>query len=356
MRRGKKAICRGSWEASGSEWLQKARLALWWAGVAGTLACGDDRTGAADATDAAADAADDAAAGTCPATGEPLDLLGTWAARAWIAVYMETPGGGIVHLCPDRYYGVSVITLRVRVHEQTGTSVRHTFNVCRLQMPLVEAAIDPDCASRVGMQLAVGPRLSAQWPAIDYAGAAVLGGATACSSYAADELVVVFGADESVGARDPLPRWRPGCTASAASCVEGWEHVVDDDGDVHPGVTLTVDSHPEDLIEGEAYTAYRTVDLLRGTAWSSRLVRGTVEPSIEYQILDSDVLVGGAPLPTDLVRENIPVFDIPETGSTFVLLRADGRHDAPNLDTDRDGEVSCDEILAAESLFAPYQP
>jgi hypothetical protein len=69
---------------------------------------------------------------------------------------METPGGGLVHLCPDRYYGVSVITLRVRVHEQAGTFVRHTFNVCRLQMPLVEAAIDPDCASRVGMQLAVG--------------------------------------------------------------------------------------------------------------------------------------------------------------------------------------------------------
>jgi hypothetical protein len=174
-----------------------------------------------------------------------------------------------------------------------------------------------------------------------------MGGTGAGSSYEADELAVVFGTDDTIGARDPLPRRRPGCTASVSSCVDGWEHVVDDDGDTHPGVTLTVDSEPEDLIEGEAYTAYRTVDLLRGTAWNSRLVRGEVVPSIEYQILDSDVLVGGAPRATELVRKNIPVFDVPATGSTFVLLRADGRHGAPNLDTARAGEVSCAEILAA---------
>lgn len=332
----------------------KKALLLLGASVAAPWACAaDDATAPADGgDDAAADAADDG----CPATGEPLDLLGTWAARAWVGVYMSTPGGGIVHLCPDRYYGVSVITLRVRVHEQTGTAVRHTFNVCRLQMPLVEAAIDPACDSRVGMQLAVGPVLTAQWPAIDYPGGAALGGTTACSSYVAEELVAVFGTDGSVGARDPLPEWRSGCTVDAASCVDGWEHVVDSDGDVHPGVTLTVDSDPEDLIEGEAYTAYRTVDLLRGTAWSSRLVLGAVEPAIDYQILDSDVLVSGAPLPTHLVRDNIPVFEIPETGSSFALLRADGRHGAADLDADGSGEVTCDEILAAESIFAPYQP
>lgn len=333
---------------------KKSRWSLLWTLFAGPIACGTGASSADAGEDGSRDA--DVSAEACLPSGEPLDLLGTWAARAWIDVYMETPGGGIVHLCPDRYYGVSVITLRVRVHEQIGTAVRHTFNVCRLQMPLVEAAIDPDCASKVGMQLAVAPPLTTRWPTIEYPGGAVLGGNAACSSYEAEELVAVFGTDETIGARDPLPRWRPGCTVSAPSCVEGWEHVVDDDGDTHPGVTLTVDSRPEDLIEGEAYTAYRTVDLLRGTVWNSRLVRGDVVPSIEYQILDSDVLVGGGPLPTNLVRENIPVFDIPETGSTFVLLRADGRHGAPNLDADADGEVSCDEILAAESIFTPYQP
>ncbi|MBN1773988.1 MAG: hypothetical protein JXB32_22200 [Deltaproteobacteria bacterium] len=334
---------------------KKTLLSSSWVLLAGALACGgDDAAAPADGGDDAptADGADDA----CLASDEPLDLVGTWAARAWIDVYMVTPGGGIVHLCPDRYYGVSLITLRVRVHEQSGTTVRHTFNVCRLQMPRVEAAIDPACDSRVGMQLSVGPVLTALWPEIDYPGGAVLGGTTACSSYVAEELVAIFGADGTVGPRDPLPEWRSGCTVGAEGCVEGWEHVVDSDGDVHPGVTLTVDSDPEDLIEGEAYTAYRTVDLLRGTAWSSRLIRGEVEPSIDYQILDSDVLVGGAPLATHLVRENIPVFEIPETGSTFVLVRADGRHGAPDLDADRSGEVTCEEILAAESVFAPYQP
>lgn len=335
----------------------RSKKALWplsWALAAGLAACGaDDTPGAPDGgTDHAAEAAPDA----CTPSDEPLDLLGTWTARAWINVYMSTPGGGIVHLCPDRYFGVAVITLRVRVHEQTGTAVRHTFNVCRLQMPLVEAAIDPACDARVGMQLSVGPVLTAQWPGIDYPGGAVLGGTSACSPYDAEELVVVFGTDGSIGARDPLPAWRPGCTVDSASCVEGWDRVADTDGDVHPGVTLTVESSPEDLIEGEAYTAYRTVDRLVGTAWNSRLILGQVDPAMDYQILDSDVLVSGAPLPTHLVRENIPVFEIPRTGSTFALLRADGRHGADNLDTDDSGEVTCDEILAAESIFAPYQP
>jgi hypothetical protein len=315
---------------------------------------GDDGGVPADAD--AGDEADAADDGGCPASGEAIDLTGTWAARAWISVYMITAGGGVVHLCPDRYYGVSRITLRVRVTEQTGTRIRHVFNVCRMEVPLVEAAIDPACGSSVRMQLAIGPALTSLWPDIDYPGAVTLGGVTACSSYVADPLVAVFGTDDTIGATELLPTWRDGCTAGPEACVDGWAHVIDDDGDTHPGVTLTVASDPEALIAGEAYTAYRTVDLLRGAVWSSRLVLGDVEPQMEYRILDSDVLVGGGPLPPQLVKDNIPLFDIPATGSTFALVRADGRYGSANLDADGSGEVTCDEILAAEAVFAPYQP
>ncbi len=315
---------------------------------------GDDGGVPADAD--GGDGAGEADGGGCPETGEAIDLTGTWAARAWVSVYMATAGGGIVHLCPDRYYGVSRITLRVRVAEQTGTRVRHVFNVCRMEVPVVEAAIDPACGSSVRMQLAIGPVLTSLWPGIDYPGAVTLGGVTACSSYVADPLVAVFGADETIGATGPLPTWRDGCTAGPEACVDGWAHVVDDDGDMHPGVTLTVASDPEELIVGEAYTAYRTVDLLRGEVWSSRLVLGVVEPEMDYRILDSDVLVGGGPLPPQLVKDNIPLFEIPTSGSTFALVRADGRYGSENLDADGSGEVTCDEILAAEAVFAPYQP
>lgn len=321
--------------------------------VAGVASCEDDDAAPADGSDGGDGGAD---GGECRPADEPLDLLGTWAARAWIDVYMSTAGGGIVHLCPDRYFGVSVITLRVTVDEQDGTTVRHRFNVCRLDMPLVEAAIDPACESRVGMQLAVGPVLTHLWPGIDYPGGAVLGGTRACSTYMAETLVAVFGTDDTIGATDVLPHWRDGCAGEAVACVDGWDHVADDDGDGHPGVTLTVASDPEELIEGEAYTAYRTVDLLRGTAWSSRLVLGVVEPAMDYQILGSDVLVSGGPLPPQLVQDNIPMFEIPAEGSTFALVRADGRLGAADLDADRSGEVTCDEILAGESVFAPYQP
>ena len=323
------------------------------AGLGGGVACSSDGDPQPDAADVV-DAGD--AEGGCTPGGEPLDLTGTWAARAWVVVYMVTPGGGIVHLCPDRYYGVALITLRVRVQEQAGTMVRHLFNVCRMQMPLVEAAIDPSCESRVGMQLAIGPPLTAQWPDIDYPGGAALGGTDACSSYVADPLVAVFGTDGTVGATDILPTWRAGCETAPPTCVDGWEHIVDSDGDTHPGVTLTVSSEPDELIVGDAYTAYRTVDQLRGTAWSSSLITGDVDPAMDYQILDSDVLVGGGPLPPQLVRDNIPIFEIPRDGSTFALLRADGRYGSDDLDADGSGEVTCDEILAAESIFAPYQP
>ena len=206
------------------------------------------------------------------------------------------------------------------------------------------------------MQLAIGPPLTAQWPDIDYPGGAALGGTDACSSYVADPLVAVFGTDGTVGATDILPTWRAGCETAPPTCVDGWEHIVDSDGDTHPGVTLTVSSEPDELIVGDAYTAYRTVDQLRGTAWSSSLITGDVDPAMDYQILDSDVLVGGGPLPPQLVRDNIPIFEIPRDGSTFALLRADGRYGSDDLDSDGSGEVTCDEILAAESIFAPYQP
>ncbi|MBI5487841.1 MAG: hypothetical protein HY905_10955 [Deltaproteobacteria bacterium] len=327
------------------------------AGLAGASACSSGADPRPDVSDAVEAEGSDGTDGGCEPGDEPLDLLGTWAARAWVDVYMVTPGGGIVHLCPDpRVYGVSLITLRVRVYEQTGTAVRHVFNVCRLQMPLVEAAIDPLCASTVGMQLAIGRPLTQQWPDIDYPGGAVLGGTGTCSTYVADPLVAVFGTDETIGATETLPTWRSGCESDPPTCVDGWEHVVDSDGDGHPGVTLTVTSEPGDLIVGEAYTAYRTVDLLRGVARSSSLILGEVEPEMDYQIIDSDVLVGGGPLPPQLVRDNIPIFEIPRAGSTFVLLRADGRYGADDLDADGSGEVTCDEILAAESIFAPYQP
>ncbi|MBI5501349.1 MAG: hypothetical protein HY907_13975 [Deltaproteobacteria bacterium] len=325
-------------------------------GTAGANACSADGDARPDGSDAVEAGDADGADGGCEPGGGPVDLLGTWAARAWVDVYMVTPGGGIVHLCPDRAYGVSLITLRVQVYEQTGTTVRHVFNVCRMQMPLVEAAIDPACESTVGMQLAIGRPLTAQWPGIDYPGGAVLGGTDACSTYVADPLVAVFGTDETIGATETLPTWRSGCESDPPTCVDGWEHIVDSDGDGHPGVTLTVTSEPEDLIVGEAYTAYRTVDQLRGVVRSSSLIMGDVEPGMDYQIIDSDVLVGGGPLPPQLVRDNIPIFEIPRAGSTFVLLRADGRYGADDLDADGSGEVTCDEIMAAESIFAPYQP
>jgi hypothetical protein len=344
----------------------------WPAGTVFLLACGCGSDGAApDAGDAspgdvpvedlgAEDApVDDLGAGDadeCPAAGEPIDLTGTWAARAWIHAYMVTGDEAIVHLCPERFFGVTVITLRVLVDEQTGTTVRHRFNVCRLQVPLVEAAIDPGCESTVAMQLAVGRPLTALWPGIDYDGGATLGSTRACASYTADPLVVVFGTDGTIGGTDPLPAWREDCELDPARCVDGWEHVIDGDGDGHPGVTLTVESDPEDLIRGEAYTAFRTVDQLVGTALDSDVVVGVVEPTMEYRIVGSDVLLGGGPLPPWAVQENVPYFEIPAEGSTFVLLRADGRDGALDLDADDSGEVTCAEILAAESVFAAYQP
>jgi hypothetical protein len=308
-------------------------------------AAGDDGTDAADAADA-----------LCEPSAEPLDLVGTWAARAWIPVYMVTADDALVHLCPDRYYGVVVITLRVVVDEHSGRTVRHRFNVCRMDIPVVEAAIDPGCESSVRMALDVGPVLRVQWPSVDYPGGATLGGEGACSSYSAEPLVVVFGTDGTVGSRDPLPGWTDGCRGTADECVAEWNRTADTDGDARPGVTLTVRSEPDRLVDGEAHVVFRTVDRLFGTAVDSTRIVGEVEPAMEYRLLGSDVEVGGLVMPTSFVKDNIPAFDIPRSGATFVLLRADGRHGALDLDADRSGAVECAEIAAAESVFGAYEP
>jgi hypothetical protein len=327
----------------------------------GGMACGD---GGPSADDVAETAPDDTgvegegggADAGCSADGGTLDLAGVWAGRLWIDVYLVTPEEGIVTLCPDRYFGVTVITLRVTAFRQAGGRVDHHFNVCRMDIPAADAAIDRSCAATVRMAMAIGPALTGVWPALEYSGGAQLGGTEACSSYLSDPLEVLFGVDDTIGIHDTLPTWREGCETTAERCVDGFEHAADDDGDGNPGVTLTVHSPPDDLIEGRVFTAFRSVEVLRGTARDSTLVLGEVDPSMDYQLLDSDVRISAATMPPYLVRHNIPVFDVPPTGSTFVLVRADGRHGADDLDTDGSGEVTCGEILAAEALFAPYQP
>jgi hypothetical protein len=321
----------------------------------GGMAC-DDGRGEAAPDDAGVEDGGGGGDSSCPADGGTLDLTGVWAGRLWINVYLVTAVEGIVTLCPDRYFGVTVITLRVTALRQEGARVDHLFNVCRMDIPVVDAAVDPGCAATVRMAMAIGPVLTGVWPTVEYSGGAQLGGTETCSSYLSDPMEVLFGVDDTIGIRDPLPTWRTGCTTTAATCVEGFEHVLDDDGDGNPGVTLTVHSPPDDLIEGRVFTAFRSVEVLRGTVRDSTLVLGESDASMDYQLLDSDVRISGATMPPYLVRDNIPVFDVPPTGSAFVLLRADGRFGADDLDRDGSGEVTCEEILAAEALFAPYQP
>jgi hypothetical protein len=287
--------------------------------------------------------------GECvPGRDGELDLLGFWGARAWVRVEMVTSPEGIVRMCPDPHPGVAVLTLVIDLHTQAGERIDYDFAVCEIGMPTVRAALAP-CPEEefVDVSLELGPHLASYIPAQEFSGWAVVSGTRPCSSYVSDSLDVTYGYDPAaVGPDDPLPGWDLACGGSTpGACVDGWEHVIDEDGDGHPGVSLQVTTDPVDTIRGRAYTTWRTNPHMHGIAWSSTLIQGDLSPMMEYDVVGSGADLQGIPMDEPTVKRNIPRFVIPAEGSTYRMVRVDGLHGSTDLDADGDGAVSCAELM-----------
>lgn len=121
------------------------------------------------------------------------------------------------------------------------------------------------------------------------------------------------------------------------------ERVRDSDGDGNPGVTVV------NSVGGEQNITFRNRGDTRGVVESGNRIVGA-DVGAMSALPESSVLgVGNNFLPE---FESVP--------SVFEVVRVDGRDGAPDLDTNGDGEVDCDEIVDAQafifSIAAPETP
>jgi hypothetical protein len=304
---------------------------------------------AGSANDASTDDPVDAPEECRPESGSEIDLLGWWAAKAWVRVEVVTSPEGIVRMCPDPHPGVAVLTLMIHLREQTGSRIDYDFVVCEIAMPRVTTALAPcEFEEYLSVQLELGPELAAYIPSQEFHGYAELGGEGPCSTYVSDTLDITYGYDpEVIDSEEPLPGWNMACGATVPEvCVSHWDNVIDEDGDGHPGVSLQVTTDPVNAIWGQAYTTWRTNPHMHGEAWSSTLIQGDLSPTMEYDVVGSGATMEGIPMDEPTVKLNIPRFLIPAEGSSFRQVRVDGLHGSENLDADGDDVVDCEELMA----------
>lgn len=134
--------------------------------------------------------------------------------------------------------------------------------------------------------------------------------------------VVVSGAELSDPDADALPT------------SEDDARVRDSDGDGRPGVTVN------NSVGGDQNITFRNRGDTRGRVESGNRIVGDVVGDMTA-LPESSVLGVGNNFIPDF--ESVP--------SVFEMVRVDGRDGAPDLDTDGDGQVSCDEIVDAEAFI-----
>ncbi len=159
----------------------------------------------------------------------------------------------------------------------------------------------------------------------------MLDGAALGATFDPPPSVVVAGAELANPEDDALPTG------------EDDERVRDADGDGNPGVTVI------NSVGGEQNITFRNRGDTRGVVESSNRVVGEAVGDLSALPESSVLGVGNGFLPD---FESVP--------SVFELVRVDGQNGAPDLDTNGDGAVDCDEIVDAQdfifTIAAPATP
>ncbi len=316
-------------------------------GMTLAAACGDDDDDDTDAdgdadADADGDSDADGDADTCVSDPADVDLTGVWGVQASLQVSLTERPEAIVHLCPDGTATASAtLYLRLDVTSQDGADLEQTVSVCDIQLPAPAGAVakcetDPETVS---IAITLGPELAELLPTLEFSGQGALAVEDGCATYRPDDLVLILGTDFAANDRDtPLPFWDPVCSTDFDTCVAERAHVVDQDADGNPGVSLHAES---EILAGDAFVTFRTVPTLAGTVRDADTVVGSVVPELEYALVGSDIHLGDLPLDTQTVIENLPVIEPLAEGSTFTALRADAW-----------GDGSCAAILEHADEFS----
>jgi len=170
--------------------------------------------------------------------------------------------------------------------QQSGTSVAVTAKACAIEIPDV-----PIAGQDSPISFEVPEATVASVAAINGLGTLSSPNET-CATFVTDELVIVLGAklDEATIATAPLPSADD--SGNFSSCPGGGECSIaigtncacDQEADGYPGATLLAMNVPVVALD-QIYVALRTRFALSGEVFSSDLVVGTIDSSLEQGIL-----------------------------------------------------------------------
>jgi hypothetical protein len=229
---------------------------------------------------------------------------------------------------------------------QTGTQVGVRAEVCNITIPDVPLA---------GQDMPIHFEIPAA--TLDSVGtvtgtAALASADATCTTLDTDPITLVLGArlDSATLATAPLPSaddngaftaCMPSAT-TACSSATGTACACDQESDSHPGATLIARNVPAIELD-EVYVTLRTTFSLHGKVWSTDLVKGKVDATLDTGVLACKLLDGTACGPNNLrtVRTLNPIVtQQPSTPSTFRAVRiATG--------------MTCAEIVANQSKLFP---
>jgi hypothetical protein len=247
------------------------------------------------------------------AAGEPLyDLSGAFAqlgpARVKLVSGALTPN-------PQCAIAPSVVLAQF---VQRGLDVEARYTTCEVTFPPVTSIVGTVTNLATPAFYAAIPVVSERF---------ALPGGELGARYAPPPSVVVVGATLEDPAREALPT------------EENDPRVVDADEDGAPGVTV------QNSLGGAQRIVFRNVGTSAGRVLSSNHIVGDV-PGDLLAVTETSVFgIGGAFLP-----------DTFALGSVVELVRVDGRYGALDADADRDGAVSCAELLDVAGSIVTLEP
>jgi len=231
---------------------------------------------------------------------------------------------------------------------QTDTSLTVSAQVCSIQIPDI-----PLSGQDMPIQFEI-PQATLDSVGV-VAGTASLSSATqTCADFMSQPLTIVLGAKLDPGsiATAPLPAADDNnqfttCTGPGTTCAPGdtldTNCVCDQEDDSNPGATLVTHNVPGIMLD-KVFATLRTTFSLSGQVFTTDLVRGTIDATLDTGVLACELL-GNMPCSADnvtLVKAlNPKVTQQPATPSTFTAVRVSG------------GTTCADVIANKGTLFPP---
>ena len=193
--------------------------------------------------------------------------------------------------------------------------------------------------------------LDASLPETAFDGAFTVTTHEGCHALTTDDIFLRVGIAPDYDDAVPLPGWDLDCTGTtAADCVPGFAtDVIDTDDDGNPGATFVISTEPPGLVTGMAHVTLRHTPHPLGTFPNPIVLGGSLEPTLDYDVVSSDATMAGLDIDTPTVKRSLPDFIPLAEGSTFVMVRVDGRDGAPDLS--EGGTVTCEAVNSAAGLF-----